>query len=370
GVFPVHRVIVTNTLTAASLGDLQVTLTHGGFSVVLNRYSTNGPILSKDFLFDDSSEGDIPDAQKSAGPGSLADFSGADGAGQWMLTLTDTNHAATNESFWIFLERQPDLSAGDTLTILPGACRNDFLYLPPATTNVTGSLTFVSGTGPISFQICPVEESETNCLVLPVSVPGTNALISLDQTSHPPLNPGSCVVRVCNLGPDPGVVNLLATSQLDINPPAPTRIGITPRSPIADDAVSFSTLTVTNRERILSLEVGVRLDHPRISDLALHLIGPDGTNVLLHHNRAPALPGLGGREIMTNTVPVSSSGGAQTATNVVDTGQTAGKIGINYDFFSLPDDMRIYYDGNLLFDSGLVNGAGSTNLSFGPGLST
>jgi hypothetical protein len=57
-------------------------------------------------------------------------------------------------------------------------------------------------------------------------------------------------------------------------------------------------------------------------------------------------------------------------TNVFETGQTSGTVVINYDFFGLPDDMRLYYDTSLLYDSGLVKSRGSTNIDYGPGGST
>jgi len=44
-------------------------------------------------------------------------------------------------------------------------------------------------------------------------------------------------------------------------------------------------LTVTNDFVVGSAEVGVRIDHPRIADLDLHLVSPQGTRLLLSENR-------------------------------------------------------------------------------------
>jgi hypothetical protein len=79
---------------------------------------------------------------------------------------------------------------------------------------------------------------------------------------------------------------------------------------------------------------------------------------------------MGANAIVTNTTPVSFSGGPQAVTNVFETGENSGTITINYDFFALPDDMRVYYEDQLLFDSGLVSFTGSTNLGYGPGSAT
>jgi hypothetical protein len=79
---------------------------------------------------------------------------------------------------------------------------------------------------------------------------------------------------------------------------------------------------------------------------------------------------LGCNLVVTNTTPVSFSGGPEAVTNVFETGETSGTILVNYDFFSLPDQMQLYYDSKLLFDSGLVSFGGSTNINYGPGTST
>src|SRR5207245_1597363 len=60
----------------------------------------------------------------------------------------------------------------------------------------------------------------------------------------------------------------------------------------------------------------------------------------------------------------------QASTNVIDTGQTSGSLSISYNFYNIPDRMTIYYQNALIFDSGLINGIGTTNITFGPGVST
>ena len=55
--------------------------------------------------------------------------------------------------------------------------------------------------------------------------------------------------------------------------------------PIDDDIVTTSLLTVTNDFLVGSIEVGVRIDHPRLADLDLHLVSPQGTRLLLSENR-------------------------------------------------------------------------------------
>ncbi len=55
--------------------------------------------------------------------------------------------------------------------------------------------------------------------------------------------------------------------------------------------------------------------------------------------------------------------------NRVDTGANEGTITIDYDFLSIPDNIRIYYDGVRIFDL-TTNGVGQLVVPFGPGTST
>lgn len=370
--FAVRRAIVTNNLAAASPRDLQIALTHDAFdTVVLDNHSTNSSSLGATFVYDDSDEGDLPGALPSDGPGSLRAFSGQDACGLWLLTTTSTNHAATNLSSALFLERQQDLAGGVVVTLPPGACRRDFILVPLAATNLTVSAATSSGDGPVSLQVYPLSGSESNCATLVITGAAAMGVFTVDQTSHPPLNEGLYAVRTCNLGPNPLSLSLLATlASAPVSPP-PALFTMSSPVAIADDALSSSSVLVTNTGPILSAQVGVRVDHPRLSDLLLSLVAPDGTRVFLDSGRGgSSSAGLGANLIVTNSTPVSFSGGPIAVTNSFDTGEPAGTILINYDFFALPDDMRVYYQTNLLFDSGLVSFRGSTNLDYGPGAST
>src|SRR5207247_160144 len=119
------------------------------------------------------------------------------------------------------------------------------------------------------------------------------------------------------------------------------------------------------------LEVGVRISHERVSDLVLHLVSPAGTRILLAESRGgPFGADYGAGSLQTNVVPASSSGGPLASTNVIGPVQPDGSIVIDYEFFDVPDRMTIYYDGNQIFDSGDVSGAGTFSVDYGPGSST
>ncbi len=109
----------------------------------------------------------------------------------------------------------------------------------------------------------------------------------------------------------------------------------------------------------------------------------DGGNILLGGNVGVGVEQLGNATTseltLTGTLggqPASlnanrnASGGELEDRFSVDTGATSGLITITYDMFSIPDDLRIYYDGVLIFDTGLVSGSKTITVPYGPGLST
>jgi hypothetical protein len=65
-----------------------------------------------------------------------------------------------------------------------------------------------------------------------------------------------------------------------------------------------------------------------------------------------------------------SSGDWNGATNIIRTGQTSGTVEIDYNFYSLPDTLHVYYDDVKIFDSGLISNSGSFWLNYGPGNDT
>ncbi len=366
----VRRVIVTNTLTHLSPSDLQATLSHAGTSVVLSGHDAAGPAVDEAFIYDDSGQLDVPSAQPTAGPGSLRDFAGQQGQGQWLLTLLSTNQPGTNHSLWVFLEPQPNLLSGLPATLLPGACRQDTILVPLGISNLTVTASFATGDGPLSLQVIPADSAPSNnpSILIGTAAPGA---VIIDATSHPPINPGLYRCQLCNLGKQTANVYLAAALVQDLSPTTPFLFASDAATPILDDAVTCSTIVVTNCDRVISAEVALRVDHPRVADLDIHLVAPDGTRVLLIGNRgADSAEGLGFDVKTTNSTPVFYAGGPQAVTNVFELGQHAGTVLIDYNFYSLPDTMDVYYESNLLFSSGLVSYSGSTNLSFGPGAST
>jgi hypothetical protein len=92
---------------------------------------------------------------------------------------------------------------------------------------------------------------------------------------------------------------------------------------------------------------------------------------LLCENRGGATTGgLGGEVLVTNALPQVHSGDFNANTNVIQVGQSNGTLIVDYEFYSLPDTLHVYYDGLLIFDSGSVSNGGRFVVDFGPGSST
>jgi subtilisin-like proprotein convertase family protein len=271
----------------------------------------------------------------------------------------------------LVLERQPAITTPVPAVILPGACRSDFVTCPPEATNLAAALSLTSGTGPVTLEVCPVNGSGPACESGAVNELATNTTLVVNKASDPPLNPGRYTFRTCNPGTNVAWVEISARFEAD-----PSRLVWAPTvsrraTPLPDDAVTTSVVRVTNQAPIAAVEVGIRVNHSRVSDLSVVLVSPVGTRVLLAENRGgPTASSFGNDVLITNVQPVLFSGGPEAHTNIIETGQTSGSIHMDWDFYPVPDTMRVYYETNTAFDSGLVSDVGATNITYGPGEST
>jgi sugar lactone lactonase YvrE/subtilisin-like proprotein convertase family protein len=317
----VRRVIVTNVINHELMSDLIGNLSHGTISAVLNNHTcvidqTGGCETWTSYIYDDSSEHNVgidpslinPVVRPTDGPGSLNSFGGLDGKGQWLLTMEDNalNHIGTNVMLGVFLERQPSLLGnGIIVTIQGNSCRDDFIVVPRNAISLTIEEAVVSATGPVDFSIALCAPNGGACKSIQV----TNALggsVTVGQTDLPPLQTGTYMVRTCNLTPTPITLNIRAIfgfSQSTIIPVLTTNTLVP--VPILDDAVTDIYLTNDSHGLIASLNVGLLIQDPRISDLAITLISPNGTRVLLFENRgAGSINGLGTFDLSTNYLMV------------------------------------------------------------------
>jgi len=394
----VQRVVVTNVIAHQHLGDLIGTLNHGGQNglsqtVVLNNHDApfNPPsteLITNLFIYDDSGQNNIFGSQPSDGPGSLNSYVGQQAIGPWILTEVDDSLTQTGAvtGFNLLIEPHQNLGKGIYGTVQPGTWFYGYIDVPVGYINLTVFATNLPPTSdpPMEFFVkigSPPTLADTNDEVLL-----TNCLTGTYPTGTypgnsisigPPLTPGRYWVGVYNPLNNPTVTapNLYLIATLSFSASAITTVDIrsTGPVPILDDAVTYDSIFVTNTDIIQDFNIGLRVDHPRISDLVFHLISPDGTRYLLMENRGgTSTNGCGATIITTNIVNVPSSGSSSPSTNFINVGGVSGTLNIAYNFYTVPDQMTVYAStnatdfnsGTLLLDTGMIPGSGQINLPF------
>jgi subtilisin-like proprotein convertase family protein len=389
----VDNVTVSNQVWHQNFGDLFGALSHSEKSVVLNNHDGFGNTYSNaPVVYDDSGSGQIPSAHPSDGPGSLRNFTGTQGVGPWILTEEDNSLGYTGvvESLTLMLQPHQDLSKGITVTIPPFAWFYDYVDVPAGymTLNINATNTTQPyGTLPVAmyerfgaqptFGVYDQEADLTNCLG-GLAFDNGGSFPGAGISTGPPLPVGFYYVGLYNSNNVQQTVYLVANLV-----PAPVVGSYVTNGPalvIPDDAVTSSSIFVSSTQQIASLNVGMVVKHPRISDLSFTLISPTGQRILLMENRGGLTTnGAGNIYITTNNfAPVTANGGGLPQTNFLNLNETSGQLTITYNMYQVPDEMTVYYGTNnlntnsssLLYDTGFVSGTGTITVSFGPGTST
>ena len=371
--FPMQvlRVVVSNNITHQNFGDLLGNLSHNQTFVVLNNHDSLGPVINGTFIYDDN--GDLPGLLQSDGPGSLRDFVGQEGAGVWLLTMVDNTLQNTGQvnNVNIQLLPVPPHNKAITVTVAPDSFAYDVIDVPPGATNVT--VTILPG-NPQPMQLYlrkgafPTLTAYDKMANIPATVGGA---LSLTLSDSPPLSAGRYFLGIYNPNGTAQTVTYTIEVDMGLTGVIPVTFASSGPTPLLDDAVTDSSIFVTNDLQIAAVDVGVRIDHPRVSDLALTLISPSGTRILLDENRGGwDTNGLGRTVLVTNLAPVSFSGGPQPATNTINAGATSGTLRIDYNFGALPDAISVFYESGRVYGPNLFSGIGSVNVPFGPGAST
>jgi len=396
---PVENVIITNQIVHQNFGDLVGTFQHNGTSVILNNHDSLFNALGVYNLIYDQSPAPITGSQPPDGPGNLTSFQGQQGLGPWILTEVDNSltQTGTVTGLTLLITPHQDLGNGINVTLPPNSYFYGFIDVAVGVTNLTISATNTTmplpdTTAPgqlfekLGQQPVPPPASPTNFDKMvfltnyPASPPAPPNIdpgnsISVGPSDVPPIQPGRYYVTLYNPSTLPQNFFIIAT--LGVGQVAPVDFGSAGPVPLLDDAVTYSYITnnpvapATN-EIIAAINVGIRVDHPRISDLVFHLISPDGTRYLLMENRGgTSTNGAGVTIFTTNTVTTTASGNNASNTNVVDVGETQGTFPISYNFFTVPDQMTVYYGtnlvpANLIYNSGYASGSSNITVSFPP----
>ena len=373
----VKRVIVTNTFTHENFGDLFGAVSHGGQYSVLNNHDGLGPVdPTQLFIYDDSVNGGTANSMHSDGPGSLNNFRGKQGIGLWQLTEVDNSFSQTGSvaGFQMKIEPHRDLRHQPfaIVTVPAGGWFYDYVDVPAGYTNLLVLATNITSvpvlTPPVELfvkegDLPTVTDTNYSAFLANGTPPGCSVSVG------PPLVPDRYFVGLYNAsGSDQTVLigaQLSFSSSAIVTADFPSQGGVVN---ILDDAVTYDSVFVTSTQAVQNFNVGLRVDHSRISDLVFHLITPDSTRYLLMENRGgQTTNGCGVTILTTNLINATAKGNALADTNTFNVGVTHGSFPITYNFYTEPDEMTVYYGTNvnpayLIYDTGLTN-----NPPLGPG---
>ena len=301
----IRRAILTNSILHENLGDLTGSLNHNKLNAVPNNHRT-APISPASpgpyhFIYEDNHENNFTAPPgytllASDGPPTLRNFIAQKMSdGPWFFSESDNSQTQTGmvTELSLYLEPHSDSPLGVTVTIPPNGWFTDFKDVPAQATNLTICVEGI--TAPLELYVLYNDSalSQTHFdYHMTINPPGD--CLAITTFSTPPLRAGRYYFGVYNPGPNSQTPTITATvflSQATINSSITTT-----SAPIAilDDAVTSAYLTNNSHMLISGLDVGLLINDPRISDLAITLISPNGTRVLLFEDRGGLSPfGLG-----------------------------------------------------------------------------
>jgi subtilisin-like proprotein convertase family protein len=394
----VDKVIVTNWNEHQNFGDLFGSLSYNGVYTVLNNHDGLGNTYSNSaatLVYDDS-RNPIAGSQRSDGPGSLMNFRAKSTPGLFLLTEMDNAQTQTGRVSVLTLKIQPhrNLTGGAvTVTVPAHGWFVDYVDVPPGYTNLTFYGTNID-IPPVSPPIQMYEKlgnepmltdydqeaDLTNCLTgtYPTGTyPGNSISVG------PPLDLGRYFIGLYNPGYTDASVLLSATLGFGSGANNAFSYASGTATPLPDDAVSTSTITVPNTvtQLVASVSVGLVVNSPRISDYTFTLVSPTGQRVLLMENRGgPDTNGAGAVFVYTNILNTTASGNGNPNTNYLGVSILGETVPVTYDFYTVPDEMTVYGGTNpatffvgspdFLYDTGFTNnptGPATFNVNVPPG---
>ncbi len=375
GQIKVRHLVVTNELRHENFGDLLGVLSHNRKSSVLNNHTFGSSAYNQIRIYEDSGElGVGAGAQHTDGPGGLNNFTGEEGAGLWLLTEQDNalTHTGRVQSVYFKLEPQMNTNNGVILDIQPNSFVYDYVDVPTDATNLTICV-YNQSAAPAPLQLyvryAALPTQSAYDYTLTINPPG--GCLSISQTDLPPLQPGRYYIAVLNPNPVSQTIELQMNLQLGLTGITPILFNSAGSTPILDDAVSSSSIQISSKDTIVSAAVGVVLNSPRNSDLALTLISPGGERFVLMEDRGGlSATNMGHLNTVTNFFGQTSAGGANVNTNTIGPVPTSGILLVDYNFFVVPDQMDVYYEGRPIFSSGYRSNAGQFSIPYGPGTAT
>jgi len=291
---PIVSVTAEVTTTHENFTDLLTELRFNQQPVVLQNHT---PPLGFPFgtnitvLYDDLRPGST-NTRPSDGPGSLQDFLGTSGSGVWFLGQVDNALGYTGTNLNFNLNLIPDQFGEDfvRICILPESPMfpPDIVRVLPTSSRLTVTLTNIEP--PLPLQVF-IKRDRYPDLFDPsnndkyAEIPGTGGSVSIGIRDVPPLEAGQYFVVVYNPNSVIVCADYRARTEQNLDASFTKTFTSDEVGTIPDEARKFSTLTVDDPRRVTAMDVGLRLQHPRLSDLALRLENPFGFSAVLFEDR-------------------------------------------------------------------------------------
>jgi len=144
-----RNVTVQTGIEHGNPSDLLGTLQHLQTQDVLNYYS--GPKGGFTNTYNDLGDNSTPGSVNSDGPGSLKSYISTPGQGMWMLTESDNALLQSGQVNLFSVTGYPQpLTLGFIVNIGPQQWYDDYVVVPNDATNMTISVSYISGTGPVA----------------------------------------------------------------------------------------------------------------------------------------------------------------------------------------------------------------------------
>jgi len=179
--------------------------------------------------------------------------------------------------------------------------------VPPDATNLT--ICASGNTLPIDIYVSRDSLPSTSVFDYHLAVNPPGGCLPITIYDIPPLVAGRYYIQVYNPNDVVQRVRIQATVYRNPFAIATSVGGFAGPVNIKDDAVTYAYITNLTHLPISSMDVSLLINDLRISDLALTLISPNGTRVLLFENRgALSTNGLGTFSVATNGLGVPSFG--------------------------------------------------------------
>lgn len=309
----IQRVTTELSLVHDDIGDLLGNLSHNGVSVVLNNHTllnTDGAFTNLNVTYDDlgkvGDRGPVGLIQQTDGPGSLVHFIGGQGHGVWLMSQVDNALTHTGRVYSLTLRLTPSLlleGTNITETVQPEIFSYFVVDVP---TDASALEVYLSDFDlPLDLYLrrgALPTETQFDKRALGTEVSASDGLIlRITRRDVPPLIPGQYFIGVYNPNQDEVQFQLRYIIKRDLliaaeQPFFPDNDKLD--KSIIDDALTRSPIFVPDNRAVADVKVGLRIDHPRASDLTMHLVSPVGTRVLLSENRGGSDADGWGRGLM------------------------------------------------------------------------